>query len=116
MGGIDLFDHFRSSYPINRKSRKFWIRLFIFMFDSSITTYIVNNKSHRQFRLKLVRSLIANYTTKKHKTTIFKNKKGRHFGVPDKIRLLNVGIHMPEEIETSKRCRFYSTKKYTKTH
>ncbi|CAK1585282.1 unnamed protein product [Parnassius mnemosyne] len=23
MGGVDLFDHFRSSYPISRKSRKF---------------------------------------------------------------------------------------------
>lgn len=30
MGGVDLFDHFRSSYPISRKSRKFWMRLLFF--------------------------------------------------------------------------------------
>lgn len=30
MGGVDLFDHFRSSYPISRKSRKYWMRLFFF--------------------------------------------------------------------------------------
>lgn len=28
MGGVDHFDHFRSSYPTGRKSRKFWMRLF----------------------------------------------------------------------------------------
>ncbi|XP_045769768.1 piggyBac transposable element-derived protein 4-like [Maniola jurtina] len=65
MGGVDRFDHFRSSYPINRKCRKFWMRLFFFMFDASIinsyitysTTHVVNTHSHREFRLRLARGL-----------------------------------------------------------
>lgn len=73
MGGVDHFDHFRSSYPIDRKSRKYWMRLFIFMFDSAIinsniaynTTHTVNVHSHRNYRLKLVRELIGNFTGKK---------------------------------------------------
>ncbi|XP_059062765.1 piggyBac transposable element-derived protein 4-like [Achroia grisella] len=60
MGGVDLFDHFRSSYPINRKSRKYWMRLFFFLFDASIiNAYITYNYSHvptlhghRDFRLR----------------------------------------------------------------
>lgn len=122
MGGVDNFDHFRSSYPIDRKSRKYWMRLFIFMFDSAIinsyiaynTTHIVNVHSHRIYRLKLARQLIENFTRKKNKPLVFKNKKGRNFGVPEEIRLLNVGVHMPEESDTYKRCRFCSTKKEQK--
>ncbi|KAF9405770.1 hypothetical protein HW555_013630, partial [Spodoptera exigua] len=60
MGGVDLFDHFRSSYPIIRKSRKYWMRLFFFLFDASIiNAYITYNYSHvptlhghRDFRLR----------------------------------------------------------------
>lgn len=121
MGGVDHFDHFRSSYPIDRKSRKYWMRLFIFMFDSAIinayitynTTHTVTNHSHRNFRLKLARGLVDNYTTKKNRPTIYKNKKGGCFGVPPEIRLLSVGVHMPEETEP-RRCRFCSTKKVQK--
>lgn len=83
MGGVDHFDHFRSSYPIDRKSRKYWMRLFIFIFDAGIiisniaynTTHTVNVHSHRHFRLKLPRGLIDNFTQKKNKPIVFKNKK-----------------------------------------
>lgn len=122
MGGVDHFDHFRSSYPINRKCRKFWMRLFFFMFDASIinsyitynTVPVVSTHSHRDFRLRLARELISNYSNKKTRQIVFKNKKGSNFGVPDEIRLLNVGIHLPEEGNTYKRCRFCSTKKEEK--
>ncbi|CAK1590302.1 unnamed protein product [Parnassius mnemosyne] len=36
MGGVDHFDHFRASYPISRKSRRNWLRLFYFMFDAAM--------------------------------------------------------------------------------
>ena len=59
---------------------------------------------HREFRLRLARALIDNHTTRKGKaqTGVFfkKDKKGGRFGVPDEIRLLNVGIHLPEETNT----------------
>lgn len=123
MGGVDLFDHYRSSYPINRKSRKFWMRLFFFMFDASIinsyitysVTHAVTPHSHREFRLRLARALINNYSQKKARPRIpFTSKKGGPFGVPKEIRLLNVGIHMPQESNTYKRCRFCSTRKREK--
>ncbi|CAG5000765.1 unnamed protein product [Parnassius apollo] len=83
MGGVDHFDHFRSSYPIDRKSRKYWMRLFIFMYDSAIinayiafnTAHVVNTHSHRNFRLKLARSMLDNFTKKKNKPIVFKNKR-----------------------------------------
>lgn len=122
IGGVDHFNHFRSSYPIDRKSRKFWMRLFIFMFDSAIInayityncTHVVTNSSHRDFRLKLARQLVDNFTNKKNRPAVFKNKKGGNLRVPDEIRLLNVGVHWPEEMDTYKRCRFCSTKKQQK--
>lgn len=122
MGGVDHFDHFRSSYPIDRKSRKYWMRLFIFIFDSAIinayitynTTHVVSNHSHRNFRLKLARGLIENYSQKIYRPRVYVNKKGGCFGVPDEIRLFNVGVHLPDEGETYKRCRFCSTKKIQK--
>ncbi|CAK1584280.1 unnamed protein product [Parnassius mnemosyne] len=119
MGGVDHFDHFRSSYPINRKCRKFWMRLFFFMFDAAIinsyitynTVHVASTHSHRNFRLRLARELISNYSNKVKRQVVFKNKKGSNFGVPDAIRLLNVGVHLPDEGNTYKRCRFCSTKK-----
>lgn len=45
---------------------------------------------------------------------MFKNKKGGNFGVQDEIPLLNVGVHMPEAIDTYKRCRFCSTRREQK--
>ncbi|CAK1584920.1 unnamed protein product [Parnassius mnemosyne] len=85
MGGVDLFDHFRSSYPISRKSRKYWMRLLFFIIASIINAYISYNDSHvatihchRDFRLRLARALIDNYTTRKghaQQGIQFKNKK-----------------------------------------
>ena len=46
-GGVDRFHHFRSSYPINRKSRKFWMIMF-FLFDVAIiNSYITYTTIHR---------------------------------------------------------------------
>ncbi|CAG9118015.1 hypothetical protein JYU34_008976 [Plutella xylostella] len=122
MGGVDHFDHFRSSYPTGRKSRKFWMRLFFFMLDAAIiNSYIIyltkhpqRVSSHRDFRLRLARALIGDFTCKKQRQIIFKNKRGGNFGVPDEIRLQSVGIHFPEAQDTYKRCKFCSTKKETK--
>ncbi|GBP44753.1 PiggyBac transposable element-derived protein 4 [Eumeta japonica] len=109
MGGVDRFDHFRSSYPINRKSRKFWMRLFLFMLDSAIiNSYItyttIHNilvHSHRDFRLRLARGLINNIPAEKQDLQYLK-KKGGNFGVPDEIRLRNVGVHFPDQDTTYK--------------
>lgn len=92
MGGVDHFDHFRSSYPIDRKSRKYWMRLLVFMFDSAIinsyiaynTTHTVNVHSHRNYRLKLACELIDNFTGKKISQQCLKIKKVATLGYPTK--------------------------------
>lgn len=117
MGGVDLFDHYRSSYPLGRKSKKNWHRLFWFLFDAAIiNAYIVymeghseRRNTHREFRLRLGRALIDNYSNRKKVIPTFKSKKGGVYGVPNEVRLANVGCHMPE-IASFRRCRFCSTR------
>lgn len=118
MGGVDHFDHFRASYPIGRKSRRNWLRLFYFMFDAAIInsyiSYIQIHKqkvhTHRDYRLRLARSLIDGFTGKKRTTNIiFRNKQGGNFGVPAEIRRSSVP-HYPECQGKFTRCRFCSTK------
>lgn len=115
MGGVDLFDHYRSSYPVGRKSRKYWHRIFWFLLEAAVVnSYIVYHQksgmTHKDFRLRLSRLLINNFTSKKINTPMFKNKKGGIYGVPNEIRLLNVGVHVPQDNLKFRRCRFCSTR------
>ncbi|XP_026328038.1 piggyBac transposable element-derived protein 4-like [Hyposmocoma kahamanoa] len=117
MGGVDRFDHFRSSYSIGRKSKKNWFRLFWFLLEAAlINAYILysqghvkRNNSHREFRLRVARGLVNNFSSRKASSTILKNKKGGVYGINDEVRLANVGVHMPTA-GTKRRCRFCSTR------
>lgn len=64
------------------------------------TKHVQRDFSHRNFRLRLARALIGDFTCKKQKAIVFKNMKGGNFGVPDEIRLQSVGIHFPELQDT----------------
>lgn len=48
MGGIYDFDHFRASYPLGRKSRKNWHRLFWFLLEAAVIN------AYKEFRLRLL--------------------------------------------------------------
>lgn len=117
MGGVDRFDHFRSSYSIGRKSKKNWFRLFWFLFEAALINayilysrgHVMRNNSHRQFRLRVARGLINNFSSRKACSTILKNKKGGVYSISDEVRLANVGVHMPRA-GTKRRCRFCSTR------
>lgn len=117
MGGVDLFDHYRSSYPVGRKSRKNWHRIFWFLLEAAIinsyivymTTHSIRRNTHKEFRLRLARALIDNFSSRKKQAAVFKTKKGGCYGVPDETRLSNVGLHMPR-ISKYRRCRFCSTR------
>lgn len=119
MGGVDHFDHYRSSYSIGRRSKKSWFRMFWFLFESAIiNAYILYNQNrkniHRDFRLRLARSLKSGHiSNKKQDPVVYKNKKGGVFGVPDEIRLGQRGSHFLA-LSTYKRCRFCSTRKQEK--
>lgn len=117
MGGVDRFDHLRSSYSIGRKSKKNWFRLFWFLLEAALINayilyskgHVMRNNSHRQFRLRVARGLINNFSSRKACSTILKNKKGGVYSISDEVRLTNVGVHMPRE-GTKRRCRFCSTR------
>ncbi|GBP20005.1 hypothetical protein EVAR_13771_1 [Eumeta japonica] len=80
------------------------------------TTFVKRTQKNGSRQEVLCPKAIADYTLsmggvdRKARPTIFKNKKGGNFGVPDEIRLRNVGVHFPDQDTTYKRCRFCSTK------
>lgn len=82
------------------RSKKSWFRIFWFLFESGIiNAYILykyknpnRNNIHRDFRLRLARSLkSAHISNIKQNPVVYKNKKGGVFGVPDEIRLAQKG-------------------------
>lgn len=117
MGGVDHFDHFRASYPLGRKSRKNWHRLFWFLLEAAVinayivymTTHSERRNTHKEFRLRLGRGLINNFTSRKKIAPVFKTKKGGATAVPEELRKADVGTHMPE-LSKFRRCRMCSTR------
>ena len=67
MGGVDLFNARRKTYSCSRKSRKWWLRLFYFLLDASVTNaYILYKETPgtkqltlKEFVLQLCERLIA---------------------------------------------------------
>ena len=68
MGGVDRHDQIRKTYGFDRKSKRYWFRLFFYFFDTAINnayllykhncaTHKKNPKELLQFRLELVDSL-----------------------------------------------------------
>ncbi|XP_046970709.1 piggyBac transposable element-derived protein 4-like [Vanessa cardui] len=117
MGGVDHFDHYRASYPLGRKSRKNWHRLFWFLLEAAvINAYIVymmshstRRNTHKDFRLRLGRGLINNFSSRKCQAPVFKTKKGGVNSIPEEVRTSDVGSHMPE-LAKFRRCRMCSTR------
>ncbi|KAH7982303.1 hypothetical protein HPB52_003911 [Rhipicephalus sanguineus] len=88
MRGVDKFDQKRNAYPADRRSKRWWSRIFYFMLDAA-------------FRLILGRQLVAqntfrrsNVTMKAHHNKKGKKKNGRAMtGVPDELRFAGNGHH-----------------------
>ena len=65
MGSVDLSDQLLQSYAVLRKTRKWWKTLFLHFIDlATVNSYILykslgNKISHKEFRVKLARSLVA---------------------------------------------------------
>ncbi|XP_064461555.1 piggyBac transposable element-derived protein 4-like [Ornithodoros turicata] len=132
MRGVDMFDQLREQYSVSRRAMKWWHRLFYFLLDSALVdAYILHKLSrkevgvepytHFQFLLKLSRELVGSFTSRKKKgpaSTAYLHKRRRTslntLGVPDEVRFTDVGRHMPEALNTFRRCRFCSTKAHDK--
>ena len=117
MGGVDRFDQFRERYAIGRRSLKWWHRIFFYLIDLAIVDAFIlwsvdrpngNSCDQLNFRLRLARQLIGDHSTRKRKgppIAFLAHKKH----VPDDVRLVGVGHHMPRVGPTFRRCRLCSS-------
>lgn len=129
MGGVDHFDQLKGTYSVGRRSKRWWLRLFYFLIDTSITNafllYKSNKKctlSHLEFRVGLARGLIGGFTSRKRRSTggmpsyvsrrklANENRQKIISAVPEEVRYTNVGDHMPCQLQSYKRCKMCSTK------
>lgn len=121
MGGVDRFDQKRNSYVSDRRSKKWWYRLFYYLLDASVVNAFTQYSHHTPtdylwFRLVLGRELVGGHRYKeKKRTPAFQHKKhGRQsgqkmIGVPKEIRHQGTEHH-PLKVAGRRRCRWCSTK------
>lgn len=119
MNGVDKFDQNKGTYEINRKSRKWWHRIFFYFVDASVVNaYVIyrhileeNSKplSMKDFRLEIIRKLIREPSRKRLSVSRIPVtvKKHRRF-VPKEVRLKD-SSHQPT-YTSRRRCALCSTK------
>lgn len=116
MGGVDRFDQYRERYEVGRKSIKWWFRILYFFLDLAIVNSFILWKLHRpakaknnqlNYRLKLARQLIDGFSSRK---TLGRPMNYFKCSVPKEVRLAKGASHLPRQIETSRRCKFCSSK------
>lgn len=118
MGGVDKADQLRGSYGVNRRSRKWWHRLFWgFMDITFINAYVIYCKMFEkvptlEFRRKISLGLISMNEPKKGRKSLKPIAKRRkyNYSVSDEIRLGNLGKHWVVYEPNRGRCEMCSTK------
>lgn len=126
MGGVDKADQLRALYNVNKKSNKWWHRLFQGIIDIVfVNSFVINNElndtklSVKQFRRAVAQSLII--LNKCHKITFDKspssNKNGLQprrskqlYSTPSDVRLGNLGAHWVEFTKNRGKCEVCSKK------
>jgi len=105
-------------YAIGRRSLEWWHRLLYFLIDLAIVNSFImwdwNNGGQRDqlpFRLALVRQLIVGRETKRRWSDLLTKGKPGVSGVPDDMRLWEVGKYLPVR-STRRRCRQCSIRKH----
>lgn len=119
MGYVDKADQLKSTYEIDRKSRKWWHRIFFHFLDVTVVnSYILfslgddENKKNaltlKEFRLHLAAALVSAPDDSSTKAQRKKAAPIRHkpYIIPEKRFL---GAHLPVG-STSRRCNYCSTK------
>ena len=127
MGFVDYFDQLKSMYAIDRKSRKWWHRLFFHFVDMIVTNAFILHKelpedteykNMKDFRLSVISGLVylgqENVKAVKRSSTsgTVQIKKHKPF-VPEEKRLENVA-HLPVKCK-QRRCAYCSTKEFRRT-
>ena len=100
MGGVDTNDQLGNYYSFSRRTLKWWVKLFFYMFNLAVTNaYLIYKKNnnaqhpldHFNFRNKLAHELIQSHI-------VAKPKRGRKSNQENIARL--TGRHFPEVIPT----------------
>lgn len=109
MGGVDLSDQMSQLYDINRKSTKWWKKVFYKLLQTTcVNSWILYKETHHLPNLPYIDFIAAlaedMIKTGLEKTKVPKKKKsGRHLKNRD-VNYGVVGDHMPIEGPTRRRC------------
>ena len=110
MGGVDLFDSWRKTYSCSCKSKKWWLRLFYFLMDASVTNaYILYKETPqtkaltlKEFVLQLSEYLIGCNNSRKRSSAQ---------EPPPASRLC--GRHFPDRMSTQHQCKVCTQRRRT---
>ena len=114
MGGVDLADQKMAVYDLDRKSLKWWKKVFFKLLFAAISNASIihghlqkrkKSLTMKAFLIALAEQLIEEGTKDSYK------KKRLPLAVPGKRRMIDVGSHLPIEGEVRRRCRLCAEKK-----
>ena len=125
MGGVDKADMLCSLYGINRKSRKWWHRLFFGVIDRIVVnSLVVHNKLEpKEMPLLGFRRMVAQYLMTAAKPPQIgrplsasrsstpqnpPKRRKTNYSVSEDIRLTNIGVHWPVFSKKRGRCEVCS--------
>ncbi|KAF0690958.1 Uncharacterized protein FWK35_00038029, partial [Aphis craccivora] len=121
MNCVDKFDQNKKTYQIDRKSQKWWHRIFFFFFDATIVNARIlyneitnENMSMKEFRRNVSRDLVAKTLVEKRRSSTDSPVTPKHLkkgspAVPKEVRL-EQSAHQPQR-STRRRCNNCSSKK-----
>jgi hypothetical protein len=120
MGGVDHADRLRALYNIDRKSQKWWHRLFFGLIDIMfVNSYVVyttlfNKISVLEYRRSIVQGLLTKQSLKTKNSPAQKHKNNKRrktgFSISRDVRTRNTGIHWPCFVKERARCKVCSSK------
>lgn len=118
MGYVDNADRLLSTYKIDRKSKKWWHRVFWHFLDLTIVNSFIlykNKDSQPSVTLKKFRLLLADQLVG-HKIVVSRGRKRQAAVVSSQKPQVSIdrrrsqASHMPKHIESQRRCALCSTK------
>lgn len=113
MGGVDKSDQYSTCYEIDRKSNKWWKRVFYRLMLIAVSNSWIIYKKFQEKKMSLIDFLLPLSEDlieigKGGTKNLRKSGTGRP---PKRVKLMrNIG-HLPVKIGTRRRCRFCSEKK-----
>jgi hypothetical protein len=120
MNCVDKFDQNKKTYQIDRKSQKWWHRIFFFFFDATIVNARIlynditkENMCMKEFRRQVSRELVAKTLIEKRRSSSDSPVTPKHLkkgspAVPKEVRL-EQSAHQPQR-STRRRCNNCSSK------